>query len=58
MIADEVQTGFARVGTHFWAFEVQGEQFIRVGSFREVAICNWKMLKCVYIYVYPIRCLS
>jgi 4-aminobutyrate aminotransferase-like enzyme/Ser/Thr protein kinase RdoA (MazF antagonist) len=23
-IADEVQTGFARVGTHFWGFETQG----------------------------------
>ena len=23
VIADEVQTGFARVGTHFWAFQVQ-----------------------------------
>ncbi len=23
-IADEVQTGFGRVGTHFWAFEQQG----------------------------------
>jgi 4-aminobutyrate aminotransferase-like enzyme/Ser/Thr protein kinase RdoA (MazF antagonist) len=23
-IADEVQTGFGRVGTHFWAFEAQG----------------------------------
>ncbi len=23
-IADEVQTGFGRVGTHFWAFETQG----------------------------------
>src|SRR4030095_13993082 len=23
-IADEVQTGFGRAGTHFWAFETQG----------------------------------
>ena len=23
-IADEVQVGFGRVGTHFWAFETQG----------------------------------
>ena len=23
-IADEVQTGFGRVGTHFWGFEIQG----------------------------------
>ncbi|MBL0169491.1 MAG: aminotransferase class III-fold pyridoxal phosphate-dependent enzyme [Gemmatimonadaceae bacterium] len=23
-IADEVQTGFGRIGTHFWAFEAQG----------------------------------
>ena len=23
-VADEVQTGFGRVGTHFWAFETQG----------------------------------
>jgi len=23
-IADEVQVGFGRVGTHYWAFETQG----------------------------------
>lgn len=23
-VADEVQTGFGRVGSHFWAFETQG----------------------------------
>jgi 4-aminobutyrate aminotransferase-like enzyme len=23
-ISDEVQTGFARVGTHYWAFQTQG----------------------------------
>ena len=23
-IADEVQVGFGRVGTHWWAFELQG----------------------------------
>ena len=23
-IADEVQVGFGRVGTHFWAFDAQG----------------------------------
>ncbi|KAF7706296.1 ethanolamine-phosphate phospho-lyase [Silurus meridionalis] len=27
-IADEVQVGFGRVGTHFWAFQLQGEDFI------------------------------
>ncbi|XP_055009141.1 5-phosphohydroxy-L-lysine phospho-lyase isoform X1 [Boleophthalmus pectinirostris] len=26
-VADEVQTGFGRVGTHFWAFQLQGEHF-------------------------------
>ncbi|KAM7000354.1 5-phosphohydroxy-L-lysine phospho-lyase [Tautogolabrus adspersus] len=26
-VADEVQTGFGRVGSHFWAFELQGEGF-------------------------------
>uniref|UniRef100_A0A8C5EPH5 5-phosphohydroxy-L-lysine phospho-lyase n=1 Tax=Gouania willdenowi TaxID=441366 RepID=A0A8C5EPH5_GOUWI len=26
-VADEVQTGFGRVGTHFWAFQLQGEGF-------------------------------
>ncbi|XP_030642299.1 5-phosphohydroxy-L-lysine phospho-lyase [Chanos chanos] len=26
-VADEVQTGFGRVGTHFWAFQLQGEDF-------------------------------
>lgn len=26
-IADEVQTGFGRSGSHFWAFEQQGEDF-------------------------------
>ncbi|GAB6018817.1 hypothetical protein CHUAL_000478 [Chamberlinius hualienensis] len=27
-IADEVQVGFGRVGSHWWAFEVQGEDII------------------------------
>lgn len=27
-IADEVQVGFGRVGTHWWAFELQGEDVI------------------------------
>lgn len=26
-IADEIQTGFGRVGSHFWAFQLQGEDF-------------------------------
>ncbi|KAM9740352.1 5-phosphohydroxy-L-lysine phospho-lyase isoform 1-T2 [Menidia menidia] len=26
-VADEVQTGFGRVGSHFWAFQLQGEEF-------------------------------
>ncbi|XP_014912539.1 5-phosphohydroxy-L-lysine phospho-lyase isoform X2 [Poecilia latipinna] len=26
-VADEVQTGFGRTGTHFWAFQLQGEDF-------------------------------
>lgn len=26
-VADEVQTGFGRLGSHFWAFEQQGEDF-------------------------------
>lgn len=26
-VADEVQTGFGRSGSHFWAFEQQGEDF-------------------------------
>lgn len=26
-MADEVQTGFGRSGSHFWAFELQGEDF-------------------------------
>lgn len=26
VIADEIQTGFARMGDYFWAFEVDGEQ--------------------------------
>lgn len=26
-MADEVQTGFGRVGSHFWAFQLQGEDF-------------------------------
>lgn len=26
-MADEVQTGFGRSGSHFWAFEQQGEDF-------------------------------
>lgn len=27
LVADEVQTGFGRVGSHFWAFQLQGEDF-------------------------------
>ncbi|XP_062371810.1 ethanolamine-phosphate phospho-lyase [Sardina pilchardus] len=27
-IADEVQVGFGRVGTHFWAFQLQGDDFV------------------------------
>lgn len=27
-IADEVQVGFGRVGAHFWAFQLQGEDFV------------------------------
>jgi ethanolamine-phosphate phospho-lyase len=27
-IADEVQVGFGRVGKHFWAFQLQGEDVI------------------------------
>lgn len=26
-VADEVQTGFGRLGSHFWGFEQQGEDF-------------------------------
>ncbi|XP_076148743.1 5-phosphohydroxy-L-lysine phospho-lyase isoform X1 [Alosa pseudoharengus] len=26
-VADEVQTGFGRVGSHFWAFQLQGKDF-------------------------------
>ncbi|XP_076020917.1 5-phosphohydroxy-L-lysine phospho-lyase [Genypterus blacodes] len=26
-VADEIQTGFGRVGSHFWAFQLQGEGF-------------------------------
>lgn len=26
-VADEVQTGFGRLGSHFWAFEQQGADF-------------------------------
>ncbi|XP_069508740.1 5-phosphohydroxy-L-lysine phospho-lyase [Ambystoma mexicanum] len=27
-IADEVQVGFGRVGTHYWAFQLQGDDFV------------------------------
>uniref|UniRef100_A0A8C9TLS6 Ethanolamine-phosphate phospho-lyase n=1 Tax=Scleropages formosus TaxID=113540 RepID=A0A8C9TLS6_SCLFO len=27
-IADEVQVGFGRTGSHFWAFQLQGEDFV------------------------------
>ncbi|XP_053573219.1 5-phosphohydroxy-L-lysine phospho-lyase [Bombina bombina] len=27
-VADEVQVGFGRVGTHFWAFQLQGDDFV------------------------------
>lgn len=28
VIADEVQVGFGRVGSHFWAFQLQGDDFL------------------------------
>lgn len=28
VIADEVQVGFGRVGSHVWAFQLQGEDFV------------------------------
>ncbi|XP_054831919.1 5-phosphohydroxy-L-lysine phospho-lyase isoform X1 [Eublepharis macularius] len=28
LVADEIQVGFGRVGKHFWAFQLQGEDFI------------------------------
>ncbi|CAL8327491.1 unnamed protein product [Lota lota] len=28
VIADEVQVGFGRVGSHFWGFQLQGEDFV------------------------------
>uniref|UniRef100_U3KM93 5-phosphohydroxy-L-lysine phospho-lyase n=1 Tax=Oryctolagus cuniculus TaxID=9986 RepID=U3KM93_RABIT len=27
-VADEIQVGFGRVGTHFWAFQLQGQDFV------------------------------
>ncbi|XP_058594966.1 5-phosphohydroxy-L-lysine phospho-lyase isoform X2 [Neofelis nebulosa] len=27
-VADEIQVGFGRVGQHFWAFQLQGEDFV------------------------------
>lgn len=27
-MADEIQVGFGRVGKHFWAFQLQGEDFV------------------------------
>lgn len=27
-IADEIQVGFGRVGKHFWAFQLQGDDFV------------------------------
>uniref|UniRef100_A0A8C2KXJ4 5-phosphohydroxy-L-lysine phospho-lyase n=1 Tax=Cyprinus carpio TaxID=7962 RepID=A0A8C2KXJ4_CYPCA len=35
-VADEIQTGFGHVGSHFWAFQLQGEDFcpdiVRMGK--------------------------
>lgn len=33
-MADEVQTGFGRIGTHYWAFEEQGvvPDFVTIGK--------------------------
>jgi len=27
-VADEIQVGFGRVGKHFWAFQLEGEDFV------------------------------
>ena len=39
VIADEVQVGFGRAGTHMWAFQTYGEDvvpdIVTIGTYRE-----------------------
>jgi 4-aminobutyrate aminotransferase-like enzyme len=38
-IADEVQTGFARMGTHYWGFQSEGV-IPDIGMYLLIRLCN------------------
>ncbi|KAM9426188.1 ethanolamine-phosphate phospho-lyase [Pholidichthys leucotaenia] len=46
-IADEVQVGFGRVGSHFWAFQLQGEDFVPDIVTMGKPIANGHPMSCV-----------
>jgi len=58
-IADEVQTGFGRVGNHMWAFESQGvvPDIVTLGKpfgngFPLSAVCMYeRMCACMHVHV-------
>ncbi|CAN9509524.1 unnamed protein product [Ophioblennius macclurei] len=46
-IADEVQVGFGRVGSHFWAFQLQGDDFVPDIVTMGKPIANGHPMSCV-----------
>ncbi|XP_042544806.1 5-phosphohydroxy-L-lysine phospho-lyase isoform X1 [Dipodomys spectabilis] len=46
-VADEIQVGFGRVGKHFWAFQLQGEDFVPDIVTMGKSIGNGHPLACV-----------
>lgn len=56
-IADEVQTGFGRTGSHYWGFETQGvipdivtmaKVFLLLGFLFHLHEQTWPSEKCIY----------
>jgi len=50
-IADEVQVGFGRVGTHFWGFETQVSLFEVLNLFIYLFIYSF-IYSFIYLFIY------
>lgn len=52
-IADEVQVGFGRVGSHWWAFQLQGEDvvpdIVTMGTVLIKSLRHYRRLTTVYL---------
>lgn len=46
-IADEVQSGFARIGSHFWGFESHGVQpdIVTMAKVTQTLLCSCQSIK-------------